>query len=146
MKLCEIGLQNIEEIKRLIVGIFSRDPWNDRWTDEQLHLYVLELMGGASSLSLGLYEGDRLIGISLGRVKHWCAGTEYWIEEFGLVPERQGKGLGSEFLKDIERFIGEKGMTAMVLLTERTMPAYQFYKKNGFAEKEEQVFLAKEIG
>ena len=28
-------------------------------------------------LSLGLYEDGALIGIALGRVRHWCTGTEY---------------------------------------------------------------------
>ncbi len=145
MELCELGLDNIEEIKKIFLKIFSAEPWNDCWEDKQLHQYILELIGNSNSLSFGLYEGGTLIGISLGRIKHWCQGTEYWIDEFGILPEMQGQGFGSEFLKEIERALVKKGIPAIVLLTERTVPAYRFYQKCGFQEQEEQVLFAKAI-
>lgn len=119
--------------------------WKDIWTNEQLNIYVLELIGNNNSLSLGLYEKGNLIGISLGRVKHWCEGTEYWIDEFGILPEEQENSYGSEFLRKIEYFLDEKNIAAIVLLTEKTVPAYRFYKKNGFFEKDEQTFLVKGV-
>ena len=115
----ELNLKNIEEIKELILNIFSREPWNETWTGEQLHQYVLELIGNSNSLSFGLYKGDQLIGISLGRIKHWCEGTEYWIDEFGILPEAQRNGLGTKFLKKIECSLPEKEISALVLLTEK---------------------------
>ena len=33
----------------------------------------------------------------------------------------------------------------VVLLTEKNVPAYRFYKKNGFREKEENVFFVKAL-
>ena len=61
MEIRELGLEQTEEIKRLMVEIFSKDPWNDMWTDTQLHAYVLELIGNRNSLSFGLYQGSALI-------------------------------------------------------------------------------------
>ena len=129
MELRELGIRNAEEIKGLILKIFSREPWNDRWDDRQLELYVLELLGGSSPLLLGLYEEGELAGISLGRIKHWCQGTEYWIDEFGVAPEKQGRGLGTIFLGEIRRLLAGRGIGGIVLLTERTAPAYRFYEK-----------------
>ena len=145
MELRELSIKNIEEIKKLILEIFSGEPWNDTWTDEQLQLYVLELIGNSNPLLLGLYENENLIGISLGRIKHWYKGTEYWIDEFGSLPENQEKGLGTKFLYKIKCLLKEKGVNGIVLLTEKTVPAYHFYIKNRFFEKEEQVFLVSEI-
>lgn len=145
MEIRELGVKDIEDIKMMIIRIFSGDPWNDLWTEEQLHLYVLELIGNRNSLSFGFYEEGELIGISLGRVKHWYEGTEYWIDEFGILPEKQKNGLGSEFLTAIEHCLAANKIEGIVLLTEKTIPAYYFYHKNGFSEKEEQVFLAKQI-
>ena len=145
MELRVLGLKNIREIKRLILEIFSGEPWWDVWTDEQLQAYVSELLQGSNPLSLGLYEDGALIGIALGRVRHWCTGTEYWIDEFRIVPEKQNQGIGTEFLRQIKDFLAEKGITCIVLLTEKTVPAYHFYRRNGFREKEETVLFTAEF-
>lgn len=44
MEIRELNVNNIDDIKNAILNIFSKDPWNDTWTEEQLHLYVLELI------------------------------------------------------------------------------------------------------
>lgn len=65
------------------------------------------------------------------------------IEEFGVIPAWQGKGIGSEFLSRIQSALLEKGICAIILQTERSVPAYRFYKKCGFEEQTEQAFFAK---
>ena len=51
-------------------------------------------MGNENSLSFGVYQDEVLIGIALGRLKSWYEGTEYWIDEFGilLICSRQESG------------------------------------------------------
>ncbi len=146
MEIREINLDQIEQIKQRMLDIFSGEPWNDRWTQEQLHCYIAELTGNTNSLSFGLYREDALIGIALGRVKSWYEGREYWIEEFGILPELQQKGFGSAFLNGIEEILAKKGIPYVALLTQRNFPAYHFYVKNGFEEQKETVFFVKKIG
>ena len=33
MEIRELGVENVEEIKKVILEIFSKPPWNDTWTD-----------------------------------------------------------------------------------------------------------------
>ncbi len=82
------------------------------------------MVGNKNSLPFGLFEKNELIAISLGRIKHWCSRTEYCIEEFGVIPAWQGKGIGSEFLSRIQSALREKGICAIILQTERSVPAY----------------------
>ena len=83
MELKELSIKDINEIKQLFYDIFTREPWNDDWSNEtQLHEYISDLIGNRNSLSFGLYEENELIGLSLGSVIHWCTGTEYYIFEF----------------------------------------------------------------
>ena len=144
MDIRELSIDNIENIKKLMLDIFSGEPWNDVWTDKQLHAYVSELTGNKNSLSFGVYLDGNLIGMALGRIKSWYEGTEYWIEEFGILPDRQQSGIGSAFIEELEKILTEKGIK-YVLLTEKNVPAYRFYKKNGFREKEENVFFVKAL-
>ena len=145
-QLKRIGPGEKEAIKEVFVSVFTREPWNDDWSDEmQLDLYITDLIGQNYSLTYGLYEKDELIGISLGYIKHWYTGTEYIIDELCIRREKQGSGAGTFFLQSIEEAIRELGLKQIFLQTEADVPAYRFYKKNGFTELEKHVSFAKEI-
>ena len=140
----ELNCDNTGEIKKLFAEIFTSEPWNDDWSDEkQLHNYITDLTGNRNSLSIGLYDKDELIGLSLGSIIHWCTGTEYYIFEFCIKTSRQGKGIGTEFLKLVSDYAKTKGATHIFLQTERTVPAYDFYLKNGFTDLKDHVSLFK---
>ena len=115
------------------------------WYDtKQLDLYICDLIGQGYSLTYGLYdEAGELIGISLGYIKHWFRGTEYIINELCIKTERQGNGAGTFFIREIEKAIKELGLKQIFLLTDSNVPAYQFYKKNGFVQCETNVAFAK---
>ncbi|WP_035773012.1 GNAT family N-acetyltransferase [Butyrivibrio sp. VCD2006] len=145
-ELRQIGLKEKEPIKALFQSVFMSDPWNDDWSDEQqLDLYIIDLIGQSNSLTYGLYEGDDLIGISLGFTKHWFSGTEYIIDEFCIKMEKQGTGAGSFFMAEIEKAIKEKGLIHIFLQTDSEVPAYSFYKKNGFVELKTHVSFSKDL-
>ena len=131
-----LGPEDREEIKAVFVSVFTKEPWRNDWSDaEQLDLYIRDLTGQGYSLAYGLYDdADELIGISLGYIKHWYTGTEYIINELCIRTERQGAGAGTFFIREIEKAIRELGLKQIFLLTDSTVPAYAFYRKNGFVE------------
>lgn len=146
IKIKELNVEYIEEIKSLFAEIFTNAPWNDDWSNPvQLHEYIMDLIGNKNSLTLGIYDDNELIGLSMGSIIHWCSGTEYYIFEFCIKADRQGKGVGTEFLNEIEKYIKNKNVTHIFLQTERTVPAYDFYVKNGFKELNGHVSLVKEF-
>ena len=72
MNIREINIDHIDAIKKLMVDIFSKEPWNDTWADEQLHLYVSELIDNKNSLSpLGYLEEDTFMGNALRQDPHF---------------------------------------------------------------------------
>ena len=81
----------------------------------------------------------------MGRVKHWYTGTEYCIDELCIRTSKQGKGLGTQFMNEIEKACREMGLTHIFLLTENNVPAFEFYKKLGFYESESNVAFAKKL-
>ncbi len=142
----QIGMAEKEQIKQLFKSVFMYEPWNDDWSDEQqLDQYIIDLIGQSNSLTYGLYDGDDLIGFSLGFIKHWFAGTEYIIDEFCIKKEKQGSGAGTFFMAAVEDAIKEKGMVHIFLQTDSGVPAYNFYKKNGFVELKTHVSFSKDL-
>ena len=142
----KIGPEEMPAIRELFAGVFTGEPWNDDWSDgEQLDLYLEDLVGQQNSLTYGLYEDGRMVGLSMGRMKHWYTGTEYYIDELCIRTDRQGTGLGTLFLQEMEHAIREAGMVQIFLQTSADVPAYQFYRKNGFQELKGHVSFQKRI-
>ena len=136
-ELKRLSIKDKAAITDVFISVFTKEPWNDDWSDKvQLDMYINDLIGQGYSLTYGLYDGDELIGIALGYVKHWYSGTEYIINELCIKTEKQGKGAGSFFIAEIEKAIKELGVKQIFLLTDSNVPAYNFYKKNGFNEEE----------
>lgn len=145
IELRELGMDNIEEIKNFFAEVFTKEPWNDDWSNqEQLHAYITDLIGNRNSLTLGLFEDNTMVGLTMGNIKHWYSGTEYYIDELCIKREEQGRGLGTKLLKAVEEYIKAKGMTHIFLQTEEDMPAYNFYRKKGFTELKGHVSFAKD--
>ena len=143
-ELKRLNINDKEAIEEVFVSVFTKEPWNDDWSDkEQLDLYITDLIGQGYSLTYGLYDDDELIGISMGYIKHWYSGTEYIINELCILTERQGAGAGTFFITEIEKAIKELGLKQIFLLTDSNVPAYDFYKKNGFVEVTTNVSFAK---
>ncbi|SCW26341.1 aminoglycoside 6'-N-acetyltransferase I [Ruminococcaceae bacterium YRB3002] len=146
IRLVELSMSDLEQIKDLFRSVFMSPPWNDDWSDDvQLTHYLSELIDVSTPLVLGLYDDDRFIGVSIGRIKHWCRGTEYFIEELCISCEEQHKGYGMKFFELIEDHLRNMGIHQIFLMTDRHMPAYDFYRKLGFSEVTELVSLFKEF-
>ena len=146
MQLRELTINDKELIKELFRSVFMREPWNDDWSDDaQLDAYITDLVGCPNSLTLAYFDGDEPVALAMGRVKHWYSSTEYYIDELCVRTELQGKGIGGSFVSDIEAYLIEHGVKAIFLLTNRDVPAYDFYKKHGFETHDVIVAFAKHL-
>ena len=76
MYVCKrLSIEDKELIKEVFTGVFTKEPWNDDWSDEkQLDMYINDLVGQGYSLTYGLFDGDEMIGLSMGYIKHWFRG------------------------------------------------------------------------
>ena len=91
------------------------------------------------------WEKEKLIGALFAHEKVWWNNSEVFIEEMFVAPEKQGKGIGTALLREVEKHIEEKGLAGITLTTNRYVPAPKFYEKNGFSECGHVMFMAKEM-
>ena len=147
MELKTLTPGNKAAITALFSDVFSHEPWNDDWRDAaQLDAYIMDLIGQSNSLTLGFMDGESLIGLSMGHVKHWYTGTEYFIDELCIDRARQGQGIGTGFLQAMEAFLPSIGVRHIFLLTNRSMPAWNFYRNRGFREMTDNAAFCKTLG
>jgi aminoglycoside 6'-N-acetyltransferase I len=136
----------LDEMAELYKNAFAGEPWNDDWSNrEQLYEYIKEISGAYNCLNFGLKMDGKLVAMSLGMIRHWWEGTNYNIEELCVMPELQGRGMGSRFMELIENDIQTRGAVGIFLQTDNDKPAYKFYKKIGFGDLGAHVSLYKNI-
>ena len=147
MQFTQLTPDRFEDIKAFFRDVFTKEPWNDDWSDDaQLTAYIDDLIGGKGALTFAMLDdGGDILALSMGRVRHWFTGTEYYIDELCVRTDLQGKGIGSRFIESIEAEIKNMGMTHIFLQTDRDMPAYEFYLRRGFKELEGHVSFAKDV-
>lgn len=82
-------------------------------------------------VSLGAYEGVRLVGLAL--VEARTADRVLWIWEFGVLEPYRRQGTGTALLRELERRAERAGFVSLGLETQTTnVPAVDFYRRNGF--------------
>ena len=146
MELRKLTVADREIITELFRDVFTNEPWNDDWSNEdQLYAYITDLTGQSYSLTFGFFDEDQLVALSMGYIKHWYSGTEYYLDELCVARHLQGKGIGSRFLEAVEAWLSENGIRQIFLQTEHNVPAYQFYLNHGFHELQGHVSFAKQI-
>lgn len=144
MKIEKMSVEHIQECADLFIDVFSREPWNEQYeSKEQVIRFIHNHMNNNYFVGYVLKEKDKIIALSLGMKKPWIQGMEYYIDQFCIQYDRQGEGIGSYFLKQIEERIQKDGMNAFMLQTEKGFPSEAFYKKNGFIECENMIVLVK---
>ena len=133
LKVIKLSEEYLEECVDLFIDTFSRDPWNDEYDSrQQVKDFFINHMKNNYFLGyIGLID-KKVVALSVGMKKPWICGMEYYIDEFCIGDDFQGKGIGSLFLKNIEELLYDDKVEGMILNTERDYPSYKFYKKNGF--------------
>ncbi len=142
--LLKINEDMIDDCVDLFIETFSNEPWNDVYESrEQVvkffnnHFYNNYFVGYAALLD------EKVVALSIGMKKPWILGLEYYIDEFCVSDKMQGRGIGSWFIKAIEKDIKDQGMNAMILNTEKDYPSQKFFTKNGFEILGDLIVLGK---
>lgn len=134
---------DLEPCSELMLKVFSGEPWYDQW-DSVLHVqqYLAEFMDNPVFLGFVIEQEGKILGASFGHTKSWYSGKEYYIQEYFIDTDLQGSGLGSALMNGMEAYLSSVHVHCMVLLTEKDLPAEDFYRKHGFEVKKDIIFMA----
>ena len=82
-------------------------------------------------LSLGAYDGNRMVGIAIAEKQAW--NRTLWIWEFHVDLDYQKRGIGRQLMEQMAQVGREAGCRVMVCETQNTnVPAIRFYRGAGF--------------
>ena len=134
----------LNECAGIYHSMFTSGEWNFNWlTIENTKRYFNDLCGAPRFKGFIYLVDNKLTGACFGDVSDYFSTAQYTIKEIFIDQHVQGKGLGSAFLADIENNLRDNGINNIILSTSRGIKAFDFYKKNGFIENPDTVFLVK---
>ncbi|WP_078433807.1 GNAT family N-acetyltransferase [Metabacillus halosaccharovorans] len=125
--------------------VFNQEPWNDKWTKETANNYLADFTHTPGFKGIVAYDEEEMIGFLFGTLKHWWSGDEFFINEMCVVADKQNSGIGSKMMNDLIKELEKDGVSMISLLTDRGIPAEDFYKKHGFSEIDRLVFLSRSM-
>ncbi|MFB9844544.1 GNAT family N-acetyltransferase [Mucilaginibacter ginsenosidivorans] len=136
---------DIEQCARLYVLAYNRPPWNYNFSHEKAVKYLTEYTERSRFVGFVLVEGDNIAGAMLGHSKTWWTNDLLYIDELFVAPESRGKGYGKSLLDHAEEYSREQGFEVITLMTNKHMPAFEFYNHIDYIQAEHFVFLFKPV-
>jgi ribosomal protein S18 acetylase RimI-like enzyme len=106
-------------------------PYVKRWprSDEEEQARYQQFL--SEGYSLGVYEGDRLVGFALSEPRHW--NRTLWVWEFHVADTHRRKGIGRQLMEAVIEKARQTGFRVVGLETQSTnFPAISFYRAMGF--------------
>ena len=136
--------EQIRPCADIFTAVFTGPPWNNpNVTTEKAVRYLRDLMRTPGFLGFVYARGEDIVGMVLGTISDYFFDPQYKIEELAVDPACHRQGLGSKMLLETEQYLAERDVTHMILQTSATIPAYDFYRRNGYAVVEDTVCMMK---
>lgn len=106
------------------------EPYAKSWDyDPGLEAHYADVI--QQGLSLGLYAGEKLIGVAVAEKRAW--NRTLWVWEFHIDPIYRGQGHGRSLMDALAEVGRQAGCRVMVCETQNTnSPAIDFYRRVGF--------------
>ncbi len=143
MKIRFINRDDLSACARLFTRVMNSPPWNEQWTLACAEAYLCELATASRFVGFVMLDETRLIGAAFCHEKTWWSGGQLVIDDIFMEPASQGGGHGTQLIGQIENYAAGVGMGGITLLTDKNIPAHDFYLKNGFADAARMTFMFK---
>ena len=137
---------DLDECTELFLKVFSSEPWNDKWeSQDHVKIYLKEFINNPIFYGYVAQEDSTIIGACFSHSRTWWEGRELYIDEMFVNNERQGEGIGSRLIEYIKGDLKTEGFRAIVLLTDKDLPAEKFYVKNGFRRSDSNILMISKL-
>ena len=111
-------------------------------TTKRIH----QVMTREDAFGLLLEDEGRLLGFAMGYFEQYDDCQAYDLIEIVVAGERQNQGLGTAFMRELERRVREKGAMLIQLQSVNDTKHEHFYDKLGFKDAKNLVLKTKMLG
>lgn len=120
---------------------YNRQPWNCRWTYEKAIKYLKEYAGRDNFTGFVLCVDDKVTGAAFAHTKTWWTNDQFYIDELFIDPDKQGSGYGTQLINHCNDHCKQQGIEMITLMTNKLVPAFDFYIRNDYSKVDQYVFM-----
>ncbi|AHG48747.1 GCN5 family acetyltransferase (plasmid) [Rhizobium leguminosarum bv. trifolii CB782] len=128
-----LALEHLNGAAAVLVGAYSGPPWNENWSLEAAVENVKTVLETPRSIALVAIDGRKVLGIALGIRQRRHAGPVIYLDELSVLPEAQGRGIGTALLSAVFETAKAEGCNSVWLVSQREGALSKFYQRCGFA-------------
>ena len=133
MTIEKFNIYMLDEYVDLYMKTYSAEPWNESWESRDIVVeYIRKWASNNFFIGFAGKLDGKIIAASLGYEKPYTKGAEYYINDYIVDPILQRQGIGTAMMEGIKKELSSIGILAMMLSTQRGIPAHAFYEKLGF--------------
>jgi len=140
-----LAKDDIEECAAVYMQAYNQPPWNYNFSQEKAVKYLTEYTDRGRFVGFVMTEGENIVGAMLGHSKTWWTNDLIYVDELFVSPDSRGKGYGKKLLNHVENYAMDEGYEVITLMTNKHMPAFEFYQHLDYIHAEHFVFLFKPI-
>lgn len=144
MKIRLIEGKDIENCAHLFSQVFSGEPWNEPWKQQDAFLRLDHFHKSAGFVGV-LIESDHVLGFALGNREPFYYGNVFYLREMCIDTSFHSQGIGSKVYAALEKELLLNEVKEIYLATERNIPATSFYEKQGFNYSDTTGFYDKRL-
>jgi aminoglycoside 6'-N-acetyltransferase I len=145
MNIRPLTLSDIEHCATVYIQAYNRAPWNYNFSKEKAIRYLTEYVERTRFVGFVITEGETIVGAMLGHAKTWWTNDLIYVDELFITPDSRGKGYGKKLLDHVENYAIDEGYEVITLMTNKHMPAFEFYQHIDYLPAEHFVFLFKPL-
>ncbi|MCL1843649.1 MAG: GNAT family N-acetyltransferase [Defluviitaleaceae bacterium] len=135
---------DLNECVRIYTEAFTTPPLSyDFLTKEKSERYLRDLARTPGFLGYTYWDAGEMTAFCFGKLDNYFEGVMFEVQELAVTPTLHRSGVGSLVMSLLETKLAGYGVAAVSLHTSRELPAFGFYKKNGYEELSENVTLMK---
>ncbi len=145
MEYREIGIKDAGDMAGLFMRAFNAPPWNDEWTLETASERLEMMLDGRAAYGIAAYSDEKLCAMAVGCFERYCEKLVFNLREFCVERELKGRGVGTEFFRELENRLIEKGADEITLNTLRGDDTEIFYIRQGMKNETDMTVMTKRL-
>ena len=137
--------EDIERVIPLYIEYYNASEGGE-WTEETTCKRIRQVMTREDAFGLLLEDRGEVLGFAMGYFEQYDDCQTYDLIEIVIAGERQGQGLGTAFMEELERQVKEQGAMLIQLASVNDEKHDHFYGKLGFKNAKNLVLKTKFLG
>ncbi len=146
MEYTKLTNKNYTQMIKAYINAFNSEPNNDEWTEESaIRKWTQVLSNPNFEGYMAFNDSNNLTGYIGGVHEVYFMGDTFLIEDFFVINEMHGKGIGTEILKWFENHLKEKDVVMTRFFTAKISEQQGYYEKREYQTFDEIVMMGKEL-